>query len=311
MTTLISIWGKGGTGKSTCASALAYAFAQHGKRTLLITTDLIPTVSKIFGVEGEGEIQLSNVPFLTIYELSPDDVVEKWKKRFGEEVYEVVSSIIPVGKEVLDYIAGAPGLADEFMLYVIYEKWKENRYDFIIWDLPAAGDALRLLWLEKQFYTHLGDAAKMYLRLKGYLSKLKRKKGPTPIQLIEEWRELANNILSMLACEMHKAMIVTTPENLSIEVAKRIIRDLRFFQVDIYAIIVNMILPNQTGLRELFSEKLRMQARNIDVIKDIARRENLICVEIPLLNLNLADYRNLNEVCKSLSIIMRGFLERC
>ena len=126
--------GKGGTGKSTCASALDYAFAQHGKRTLLITTDLIPTVSKIFGVEGEGEIQLSNVPFLTIYELSPDDVVEKWKKRFGEEVYEVVSSIIPVGKEVLDYIAGAPGLADEFMLYVIYEKWKENRYDFIIWD---------------------------------------------------------------------------------------------------------------------------------------------------------------------------------
>ena len=45
---LIMIGGKGGVGKTTCASAIALHFSLHGKRTLIISSDPTPSLSDIF-----------------------------------------------------------------------------------------------------------------------------------------------------------------------------------------------------------------------------------------------------------------------
>lgn len=287
MTKIISIWGKGGVGKSTCASSLAYFLSKRGFRVLLLTTDFVPTISRIFNIQDKG---LTNVPMyknLFIYEISPDEVSCLWKQYFGDEVYEVISSFLPVNRDVIDYIAKAPGIPDEFMLYVLYQLYMENKFDYIIWDLPAAGDALKLLWIEREFYSHLGDAVKMYLKLRGFLQRLRSKESKSPLELINEWRELADNIFKMLKSEDHKALLVTTLEDLSVEVAKRIINELKSFKISIDGLIINMVLPNSSELAKLFSNRLKMQELNLKRVKELARRLNKNYVVIPLLNFQI------------------------
>ncbi len=53
---LIMIGGKGGVGKTTCASAIALHFSLQGKKTLIISSDPTPSLSDIFEMEiGDRE----------------------------------------------------------------------------------------------------------------------------------------------------------------------------------------------------------------------------------------------------------------
>lgn len=284
MSKIVGIWGKGGVGKSTCAASTAYYLAKDGYKVLLLSTDYVPTASRIFNVDSRGLAQVPRIRNLFIYELSPEDVVSMWIKRFGDEVYEVISSIIPVERDIINYIAGAPGIADEFMLYVLYELFQEGKYDYIIWDLPAAGDALKLLWIEKEFYSHLGDAARMYLRLKGLVRKLRIREGKSPLDLINEWRELAEEIFSMLSGPNHSALVVTTLDELSLAVTKRIVSELELFNIDVNGFIVNMVWPDSSEISRLFNERLKMQESNLNKIRIMASKLNKPYVIIPLLN---------------------------
>lgn len=41
--------------------------------------------------------------------ISPDVVLAKWKERFGDEIYEVISSFANVDYDFVDYVGTAPG----------------------------------------------------------------------------------------------------------------------------------------------------------------------------------------------------------
>ncbi|MDP2719007.1 MAG: ArsA-related P-loop ATPase [Dehalococcoidia bacterium] len=127
--------GKGGVGKTTCAATTALHLAGKGDRILIISTDPSPSLSDIFEIKQNGKRQkvLDN---LYIEELRLDDIKEKWKTKFGPEVFEVVSAYIPVEPEFMDYFADAPGIGDEFMLDYIREL-VENR----LLDLAGVADA--------------------------------------------------------------------------------------------------------------------------------------------------------------------------
>ena len=59
---LVMIGGKGGVGKTTCASAIALHFSLQGKKTLVISSDPTPSLSDIFEMEiGDKETPISNV----------------------------------------------------------------------------------------------------------------------------------------------------------------------------------------------------------------------------------------------------------
>ncbi|MCD6244073.1 MAG: ArsA family ATPase [Candidatus Korarchaeota archaeon] len=241
---LISFWGKGGVGKTTCAAALATNLSEE-KSVLLITNDPTPTLSDI--LETNLSAEPSKVPgYTNLYaaEIDEEAVIDMWKSRFGEEVYYILSSFLPVERDIIDYIARAPGISDQFMLYVIYELWRSDRYDLIIWDTPASSGSLRLLRLEREMYSHLSDAVKMYLRLKGFLNKIRRGEGD-PLTLINEWKLLAENIFAMLSNPDHELNLVTIPEKMAFQVTNRLHSELREMGINTSRVIVNMVLdPN-------------------------------------------------------------------
>ena len=119
---IVMFCGKGGVGKTTCASSTAIHYASQGNRTLLISTDPSPSLSDILEQDVKGKItQIPEIPNLCAVELDYSRVLEMWMVKFGDEVYEVISSFLPVGREILDYIAGAPGIDEEFALSYVYD----------------------------------------------------------------------------------------------------------------------------------------------------------------------------------------------
>jgi len=48
--------------------------------------------------------------------------------------YTVLSAFLPVGREILDYIEGAPGIDEEFMLDYLLTMARSGEYQTIIWD---------------------------------------------------------------------------------------------------------------------------------------------------------------------------------
>ena len=266
-TELISFWGKGGVGKTTCSAALAVGLSEiQSMKVLLLTTDLTPTLSHVLMAElGSTPSKVEGYRNLFALELDEKTVLERWKQRFGGEVYEVISSFLPVDESFINYVAGAPGIAEQFILYVLHEILSGGSYDVVVWDTPASSSSLRLLRIERELYEHMGEALKMYLKLKSFLDKL-RSRESDPLKLIGEWRELAKRIFDMLAYDEHLAYIVATPERISYEVSKRMKEELEDFGIKVRGLIVNKYMPS--GCQELPGLK-----RNQDEVLESFRRD--------------------------------------
>ncbi len=265
---IIIFCGKGGVGKTTCATATALHFARLGFKTLLVSTDPAPSLSDILEENVRGKVTTVEITKnLDAVELDYNIVLENWKEEFGPEVYNVISSFLPVGKEIIDYVAGAPGIDEEYALAYIYEFYRSGKYDVIVWDTAPAGGTLTLLKLQEKFYRHLGEAAALYMKLKEALAKLSGGHEKNPLTLINRWCELAENILNMVKDEKTRAIVVTIPEALGVEQTERIITELRAFGIHISAVLVNYIISEEICKCEFHRQRAKMQHKYLDILK--------------------------------------------
>jgi len=262
--------GKGGVGKTTCASAAALHFAGKGFRTLLFSSDPTPSLSDILEQSVYGRIvEVKGVKGLEAVELDYEAIVDMWKKRFGDEVYEVISSFLPVGRDIIDYVAGAPGIDEEFALSYVLDLYESGAYDVIVWDTAPAGGTLSLVKLQDKFYRHLGEAAKLYARVKHALEVLvKGRVKRDPIEVISRWEELAKRVFGMLKDPGTQAIIVTIPEALGLRQTDRIYRELKVFNINVSRILVNYMLPEDVCTCDFHLKRLKMQRKYLDILME-------------------------------------------
>jgi arsenite-transporting ATPase len=246
---LIMLGGKGGVGKTTCSSALAFHFARRGEKTLLISSDPTPSLSDIFEMEvGAMEKKIQGVPNLFALEIRSEVILQRWKERFGPEIYEVLSVFSNLDYDFVDYIGGAPGIEEEYMLNYILELVETGDYDRVIWDTAPAGHTLRLLHLPQLFLDHLEAAAKFYLNLYGAFDKVAqtvqlKKSKRTILQIIQGWKELSQKVLNFLRDPNRTAVIlVTIAESLGVRLTERVVKDLQDFDFCIRHLIINYLI---------------------------------------------------------------------
>jgi len=270
---LIMIGGKGGVGKTTCASAIALHFSLQGKKTLIISSDPTPSLSDIFEMEiGDQETSINHADNLYGIEVSSEAVLKKWKERFGPEIYEVVSSFASVDYDFVDYIGGAPGIEEEYMLNYILELVESGQYDLVVWDTAPAGHTLRLLHLPQIFLKHLEAATKFYMNLYSYLEKLKEtvklKKGKRSLlEIISGWEDLAEKVVNFIRDpQKSEFIIVTIPEALGVKQTERIIKDFDEYQLKVNYLIVNYVI--QEADCEFHKIRREMQQNYIKILKN-------------------------------------------
>ena len=257
--------GKGGVGKTTTSATTALHFASARQRTLIISSDLTPSLSDIFETEiGAAETPIPNVPNLWGLEIDPDEVMRRWKVKFGPEIYEASQVFVDMPyDEIVDYVALAPGIQEEFMLDFILERVRDGGYDMVVWDTAPAGDTLRLLELPYKFLSHLRIAPRMYL---GVRDKLQLSKVPF-LDLIDSWRELSLEIADFFR---HPAstefILVTIPEALGVYQARRLVGEFAQFGLDIQHLIVNNVIVGADS--EFLQRRQAMQRPYLDLLAE-------------------------------------------
>ncbi len=301
---LIMIGGKGGVGKTTCASAIALHFSLQGKKTLIISSDPTPSLSDIFETEiGDLETPIQNANNLYGIEISSEGVLKKWKERFGPEIYEVVSSFTSLDYDFVDYIGGAPGIEEEYMLNYILEMVESAQYDLVVWDTAPAGHTLRLLHLPQIFLKHLEAATKFYMNLYSYFDKLKEsvklKKGKRSLlEIISGWEDLAEKVVSFIRDpQKSDFIIVTIPEALGVRQTERIIKDFDEYQLNVKHLIINYVI--QEADCDFHKIRKEMQQNYIQILKkQYSPRIGLI--EIPLMPQEVKGVERIRKVSEIL-----------
>ncbi|HID87139.1 MAG TPA: ATPase [Anaerolineae bacterium] len=285
--------GKGGVGKTTCSAATALHYAQAGRKTLIISSDLTPSLSDIFEMEiGPTEKPVKGTENLYALEISPDEVMKRWKVKFGPEIYEAASALVTMEyDEVIDYVAIAPGIQEEFMLDYILERIKDGRYDLVIWDTAPAGDTLRLLDLPYKFIEHLRMAPKVYL---GVRDALQLKKVPF-LELIEGWKALAREVTDFMRDPANTEFIlVTIPEALGVYQTRRLVRELGRFGLVIRYLIINNVIKNPDC--EFHRMRREMQRKYIDMLIEEYGERMEVIMELPLFPYEMKGIERLKEL---------------
>lgn len=284
--------GKGGVGKTTCSAATALHFACAGQRALIISSDLTPSLSDIFEVRiGPEERPVPGLDNLYALEIHPEEVMRRWKQKFGPEVYQAASALVDLPyDEVVDYAAMAPGIQEEFMLDFILERIRDNRYDLIVWDTAPAGDTLRLLGLPGRFLEHLRIAPRIYMEVQNTL-KLSR----TPfLEIIASWRELAEQTMRFFSApENVEFIMVTIPEALGFHQSRRVVNELERHGLRVRYMVINGVVrsPDCDFLRQ----RMEMQQYYIGMLsRDYNGRIKLI--ELPLFPYEIRGVERLREV---------------
>jgi arsenite-transporting ATPase len=288
--------GKGGVGKTTSSAAAALHYALSGRRTLIITSDYTPSLSDIFEAQiGPQERAVPEVDHLFALEIDPDEVMRRWKKKFGPEVYEAASTLVDMPcDELVDYVAMAPGIQEEFMLDYILERIREERYDMIVWDTAPAGDTLRLLDLPRRFIEHLRTAPRVYMGVRDAFN-LSR----TPfLDLIESWKALAKEVTRFFSDPENVAFIlVTIPEALGVYQTRRVKRNLEEHGIDVQHLVINHVIVDASC--DFLRQRQEMQQPYIEMLEhDYGDTVNL--VEVPLMPYEVKGVDRLKEVEKRL-----------
>ncbi len=298
---IVMFTGKGGVGKTTSSSSTAVHFARSGLRTLLISTDPAPSLSDMFDRDVNGVITpIESVPGLSVVELDYDLIVELWKEKYGEEVYTVASSFLPVDREIIDYVAGAPGMDQEFALSYLYDLHKSGEYDVIVWDTAPAGGTLALLNLQDTLYQHLGEAAKMYMRVRKALEALSKGRAKEdPLKMIAKWEQLSKNVLNMMRSELTMGFVVTNPEALCVNQANRVVDDLEKFGIQVGGIVLNRVLTEEAADSGFNKSRREFQLRYIEEL-ETTYRGKLPIVQVPLMPFEVKGVDALIEVGKIL-----------
>ena len=255
--------GKGGVGKTTTSATTALHFASRGRRTLIISSDLTPSLSDIFETDiGATETPIPGVPNLWALEIDPDEVMRRWKIKFGPEIYEASQVFVDMPyDELVDYVAMAPGIQEEFMLDFILERVRSGRYDLVVWDTAPAGDTLRLLELPYKFLNHLRTAPRVYL---GVRDKLQLAKVPF-LELIDSWRALSEEITEFFRDPANSEFVlVTIPEALGVYQARRLVGEFAEFGLDIRHLVVNNVIVQNDS--DFLRQRQAMQRPYLDLL---------------------------------------------
>ena len=280
---VLLVGGKGGVGKTTCSGAIAAALAARGRRTLLITSDMAPSLSDIFE-QRIGDSITTVGKNLDAYEMSQEAIMAWWRKRFGRDFSDILAHLIDVealDKEsqhrLLDYIGSAPSLREETMLDVIRDMAENRGYERIVWDTAPAGETLNLLDMPRNIRKHISAGAKVFEGLDRIGKQLLGKRSIAAI--MDDWTKVSEE-LSRFIHDESTFIIVANPEALVVNQARRMIATLTEYRLPIHGLIINRVV-GQTDSASLTALR-DMQTGYIGELRAMAEERHVAVVPFSL-----------------------------
>ena len=264
--------GKGGVGKTTCASALALAAAKREKRVLLVSTDPAHSTSDIFErlfSREEAEIY----PGIVGVEVDGDFEARRYIETVKNQIATLFSSsVLKEAERQIELVSTMPGVEE----VALFDRMGElivtciDSYDLIIFDTAPTGHTMRLLRMPELMSSWIEALSKRRKNLITLHRNIEREESADPILTTLERRKEKLELVRarLMQHNFTGFVLVLVPERLPIEETVRAAGSLRDSNVNVCGIIVNRILPE--NLNGAFYEARRKQEQTY--CEEIRRR---------------------------------------
>ena len=268
---IIIYTGKGGVGKTSMAAASACKIAESGKKVLIMSTDQAHSLSDAFDAKLGKDPKtvterLDAVEIDTVYE------AEKSWGSLKKYMKQLLTLKQDGGIEVEEMLV-FPGLEELFSMFRILDEYEKNYYDTIIVDCAPTGETLSLLKYPEKLSDFINKVLPMKrkgVKAAGPLVE-KTMKIPMPKEdvfdeienLMDRMEKLQNLMLNQ---DIVSLRVVTTPEKIVVNEAKRNFTCLYLYHYNVDAIIVNRIYPKE-AMEGYFNKWTTMQEESLSDIK--------------------------------------------
>lgn len=253
--------GKGGVGKSTIASTTALYLADHGYKTLIITTDPASHLHDIFGQAINHEpTKINGVDNLYAARIDQRQALEEYKVR----ILEAVKSQSEETKKSVEEDLNSP-CAEEMAAFEKFMSYFENSdYDITVFDTAPTGHTLRLLELPTDW--------------KGFIDL-----GTLTKQTSEATQNKYADVIEKMRNPDKSAFVfVMYPEYTPMVEAWRASEDLKMqVGIETVALAINYILPRNAGNNAFFD---RRRTQQVKYLTDIENRFHKPMIFVPLLD---------------------------
>ena len=268
---IIIYTGKGGVGKTSMAAATACKIAKDGKKVLVMSTDQAHSLGDSFETKIDKEpTKISE----NLYAMEINIVYESEKSWGHIKDYFKKLLTIKGGNEIeVEELLIFPGLEELFSMFKILEVYESGEYDTIVVDCAPTGETLALL----KYPEKLSGMIRKMLPIKRAGVKAVGPaietvmKIPMPRDtvfddleyLMDKMQRLQNLMLNK---EVVSLRVVTTPEKIVINEAKRNFTCLYLYHYNVDAIIVNHIYPAK-AMEGYFNKWIKLQEDALQEIK--------------------------------------------
>ena len=295
--------GKGGLGKTTLSSALAFHIARNRKKKVLcFSTDPQASLSDIFetNVFGQGEVEVSEN--LNLLEIDADKKIQSYTESIKQKIRDLYQ-IEEIPKEIEDYIDSAssdPAFYESAVYDGMIDVVSQKKYDFHIFDMPPFGHGIRMISIAdilSQWVQKITETRKQAMEYEQTAKRMKREKNPKGDSLIvgeeefvQELESIGSRITSfhdLLSNEKQTAFImVLTPEKMSIIDTEQAIKMFNDLGLKVTGIVINQVYPVELLKDQNISDflKNRIQSQK-PMIKEIFNKfGELVIGIIPMFN---------------------------
>ncbi len=278
-TQFILFGGKGGVGKTTCASSCAVKLAKDKKLKILIfSTDPAHSLGDSLEQELSNEPQLvSDFRNFFALEIDAKKTWEDFKKEYGDDIREILNEGTYLeAQEVSElFDLSLPGLDEVMGLKRIMDFMEEEKYDRYILDTAPTGHTLRLLALPDLLDNWIKYLAKLRWKYRYMVSRFSKKSGEDAIdKFLMNMKKTVKHVNELLTdSEKTEFVAITIPEALSVYETKRMIKDLDVMNIPVRHIVINNIVPKERGSAWLEARRKTQENYIKELKKDFGNYE--------------------------------------
>jgi arsenite-transporting ATPase len=247
---LILFGGKGGVGKTTCASSAGIYLANNNNNTLLISTDPAHSLADSLGKEIGDEVrQIEGIDRLSALEISAEKALSQFKLEYDAELRRLFDTSTYLDKEDIDSILALPipGIDEVMGFKTILDLIEEGRFDKYIVDTAPTGHALRLLTFPELLDDWIKVLAKMRWKYRYMVTSFAGKYKPDSADdFLMSMKKTVKRIEGLLKdqnrCEF---IVVTIPEDMALKETERMINSLNQYKIKVKQLIINNVIPEE------------------------------------------------------------------
>lgn len=247
---LILFGGKGGVGKTSCATATAIELSKN-YRTLLISTDPAHSVSDSLEQPIGYKLQpIEGVANLTAIEISADEAFAGFKEKHQAQLKKLFDTSTNLDNEDTDQLMSLtiPGIDEVMSFKTIIDLIEEGEFEKYVVDTAPTGHVLRLLSSPKMLDEWIKVAARMRWKYRYLITSFTGSyKVDETDTLLLNLKKTVKRIEALLSSETQCEFIpVCIPESMAVKETNRLLSDLEKYRMAIRQMVVNHVMTDGT-----------------------------------------------------------------